>query len=69
MKLKKFAKLFHNINERKTKIVVPERRFLIWGAVLSCLPDIDVLISPFFGGHHSFHRTFTHSILGKKNFL
>jgi hypothetical protein len=65
-KIKKFAKLFNNINERKVPVFIPERKFLIWGAILSCIPDLDVLISPFFGGHHSFHRTITHSLIGEK---
>jgi membrane-bound metal-dependent hydrolase YbcI (DUF457 family) len=41
-----------------------EQKYLLIGAILANLPDIDVLISPFFGGLLQFHRTFTHSVYG-----
>jgi membrane-bound metal-dependent hydrolase YbcI (DUF457 family) len=41
-----------------------ESRFILLGVLLGNLPDIDVPLSRFFGGHKAFHRTLTHSAFG-----
>ena len=41
-----------------------EQKYVLCGMILSNLPDLDVLLTPFFGGFHQFHRTLTHSIYG-----
>jgi len=41
-----------------------EQKYLLVGALLGNLPDIDIFLGRFFGGHHTFHRTFTHSLFG-----
>jgi membrane-bound metal-dependent hydrolase YbcI (DUF457 family) len=41
-----------------------EQKYILVGILLGNLPDLDVFLSPFFGGHYQFHRTFTHSIWG-----
>ncbi|KAL0488174.1 hypothetical protein AKO1_015377, partial [Acrasis kona] len=41
-----------------------EQKYLLIGAILANLPDLDVILSPFLGGPLHFHRTLTHSIYG-----
>jgi hypothetical protein len=41
-----------------------EERYILCGIILGNLPDVDVLLTPLFGGYHSFHRTATHSLYG-----
>lgn len=40
------------------------QRYLIAGILLGSLPDIDIFLGRFLGGHHQFHRTITHSVYG-----
>jgi membrane-bound metal-dependent hydrolase YbcI (DUF457 family) len=41
-----------------------EQKYLLIGAIMANLPDIDVILSPLFGGPLQFHRTITHSVYG-----
>eukprot|EP01099_Mayorella_cantabrigiensis_P005231 TRINITY_DN4102_c0_g1_i1.p1 TRINITY_DN4102_c0_g1~~TRINITY_DN4102_c0_g1_i1.p1 ORF type:complete len:345 (+),score=55.68 TRINITY_DN4102_c0_g1_i1:225-1259(+) len=38
-------------------------RFIFASVLLANAPDIDICFASFFGGHHNFHRSVTHSII------